>query len=569
MNKTYLKNYSLLLILLIVLSFGLRLGISFYSGGAESDAADYTTLAIQMVTYNDYSFLIQPTSGRQILWLWLAVLVFFMKVLGATNFIAILTTVLFGTLSVYLFYRLVSLFWDKESSLLLTLIYSLTPVHISISHNAFYDVILLSLLFYSLENYFKYFKIGHRKYLVISGLVASLMAFVHATGYIYIFLMWFSFPFFKKHRIIKDWIYFSLSIAFLPFIQVILWLYYTGSIFPYQKLQANYQYFQQFKVEPYQIRHYIRYFLYLIISYSPLIFFSMIIFIFDLRWKKDKTRIIYIFLLLAFTFGLIGIGSNIDIVSPVFFVLGILYLFLLKRDVFQKNRLVFFFGLFGLSIFTLYLRGFPGTAFGPRQFVYPATFFTPIMWYYGEKIFKKKKHIVITVLSVYLGLFIIAFIFNLPQYKMLSPPGFNVTFSTYMRPALPYYERAKKFKTALAWLKGNNASPKDYIFSNIRNRWIIANLNMPQNHYQKSYEKYDHMKGFSKQSLDEIWQNIQEHKSRYIVWDYKLHNEEYEFIGLSGERKVDYSLDEFLERISESYVKVEIIEDQIMIFERI
>jgi 4-amino-4-deoxy-L-arabinose transferase-like glycosyltransferase len=227
------KNYSRFLIALIIISFAVRLAIGLYSGGAESDAADYTTLAIQIVTDHDYSFLFQPDYGRQVFWLWLAVLVLFMKVLGATNSIAILTTVVFGTLSIYLFYRLLRVFWDRKVSFLITLVYSLTSVHINISHNAFYDSILLCLIFYSLENYFRFIKYNNKRHLWIAGFIACLMAFIHATGYIYIFLIWLSFPFFKKPFKVREWVSFSLAIGLLPFLQVILWIFYTGSIFPY------------------------------------------------------------------------------------------------------------------------------------------------------------------------------------------------------------------------------------------------------------------------------------------------------------------------------------------------
>jgi 4-amino-4-deoxy-L-arabinose transferase-like glycosyltransferase len=544
------------------------MGISFYSGGAESDAADYTTLAIQIVVDNDYSFLIQPMSGRQIFWLWLAVLVFFMKIFGATNFIAIFATGLFGTLSIYLFFRLVMLIWDRKTSILITLIFALTPVHINISHNAFYDVILLSLLFFSLENYLKYFKENKKKYLTITGLVASLMVFIHPTGYIYIFLIWITFPFFKKQNVLRDWIYFSFFIGFLPLLQVILWKYYTGNIFPYQKLQQTYSYFQQFNLESFQIRHYIRYFLYMIISYSPLILLSLLFFLFDLKWKLEKIRILSVFSLWVIIAILMAQGSHSDFVSPVVFLFGILFMFLLKHDLLKQNKLIFILGLFGLSIFFLYLKAIPRVAFGPRQFVYPVAFFTPILWYYGEKIIKRKKLITVTVLSVYLALFVVAFIFHLPGYNTLSLPGFNATFSDYLRPALPYYERDKKYKTTLTWLKKNKMSPQDYIFSNIKNRWIIANLNMPQNHYLKSYEQYDLLKGFSKQSLHDIWLNIQKYEPRFIIWDFKLHNEEYEIVGTKGERKVSYSLEEFKEIINEKYKKECILEDEIIIFKK-
>jgi hypothetical protein len=328
------------------------------------------------------------------------------------------------------------------------------------------------------------------------------------------------------------------------------------------------QHFPLYDIEPYEIRHYVRYFLYLMISYSPLLFFSLAVFILDLRWKKDRNRIIIVLSLLALIVALIYLGINPDLLSPLVFGFCILYVFLLKRHIFQKNMLVFFFGLLGIAIFTLYLRAFPGIGYGPRQFIYPATFCLPIMWFYGERFLKKNSYIVSAVLFSYCLLFFIAFVFNLPKNKNISPPGFKATFSHFLSPALPYYERDEKHKETLSWLKKRNVSRNDFILSNIENRWLNANLNMAQNHYLKSDEKFDLEKGFSKRSLEDIWQILQKNKPRYIIWDYKQHAEEYGKIGWEGERKVTYSPEEFMQKISESYIKAAIMEDQIIIFEK-
>ena len=554
---------------LLIISFLLRLGAGLYSGGAESDAADYTTLAIQMVTDHDYSYLIQPSSGRQVLWLWLAVLVGFMRILGATNLAAITATAVFGTLSLYLFYRLLILFWDSKTSGLIVLILALNPVHINISHNAFYDSILLCVLFFSLEKLFRYFREQRISLLILSGASASLLAVIHATGYIYIFLIWLSFFVFRRRVKADEAIVFSLAIGLLPLLQVFLWKHYTGSIFPYQKLQRNFLFLEELQASGYQFRHCLRYVMYLVINYSPLLFLSLFVFLFDLRWKKDWTKIIALFSALGLVVVLRSSVLSQDVVSPLLFVWGIAFVMVLKSELVEKNRLVFFFGLLGLSIFTLYLRVFPSTGFGPRQFIYPVVFCIPLFWYYGERWVGKKGIVAGSILCGYVLLFIPAFFFNLPQHKGDTPPGLNVTYAQFLSPALPYYERAEKYKLALEWLKASGLSKGDYVFSNINNRWLNANLNLPQNHYLKSGEVYDQSEGFRRQSLDDIDALFQAHQPRLIIWDLEQHRHEYDLILMDGRKIVDYSPEQFLKWLGERYQEITVIGGEILVLERI
>ena len=76
-------NYSL--IILLILSFAIRLSMGYLTGGAESDAGGYTTYAIQMVQEENYSGIFNPHAGRVIFHLWLFILVVMMKIFGTTN----------------------------------------------------------------------------------------------------------------------------------------------------------------------------------------------------------------------------------------------------------------------------------------------------------------------------------------------------------------------------------------------------------------------------------------------------------------------------------------------------
>jgi len=59
-----IKKQTLSLILLLVLSFVLRMGISFYSGGAESDAADADSIPARSGVCRDGGVVVDG-DGRQ------------------------------------------------------------------------------------------------------------------------------------------------------------------------------------------------------------------------------------------------------------------------------------------------------------------------------------------------------------------------------------------------------------------------------------------------------------------------------------------------------------------------
>jgi hypothetical protein len=464
---------------------------------------------------------------------------------------------------------LLILFWDGKTSRLIVFILALNPVHINISHNAFYDSILLCILFFSLEKLFRYFREQRLPLLILSGASASLLAFIHATGYIYIFLIWLCFLIFRRRIRPVEVVTISLAIGLLPFLQVLAWKHYTGSIFPYQKLQSNFLFLEALQVSGYQLRHYLRYVIYLVINYSPLLFLSVFVFLFDLRWKKDAVKIMALFSVLALIVVLRFTLLSPDVVSPLVFIWGIVFVTVLKSDLIEKNRLVFVFGLMGLSVFILYLRIFPSTGFGPRQFIYPVVFFLPVFWHNGERWIKKSGLLAACILTGYVLLFIPAFYFNLPQHKGDAPPGLKVTYAQVLSPALPYYERAEKYKLALKWLKAFGISTSDRIFSNISNRWLNANLNLSQNHYLKSSEVYDQSEGFGRQTLDDIDALMQSHQPRFVIWDLEQHHQEYNLVLRDGRKKIDYSPEQFLQRLGERYQEITVIGGEILVLERI
>jgi hypothetical protein len=196
-------------------------------------------------------------------------------------------------------------------------------------------------------------------------------------------------------------------------------------------------------------------------------------------------------------------------------------------------------------------------------------FFIPLFWYYGERWVRKKRYLAGSVLAGYVLLFIPAFFFNLPQHKESTPRGLNVPYARVLSPALPYYERPDKYKIALAWLKAKGVSKSDFLFSNINNRWLNANLNLPQNHYLKSSEIYDQSKGFLRQSLDDICVSIQSRKPRFIIWDLGQHRQEFHLVLRDGKEKVDYSPEQFLLRLGDQYQKLTVLGEEILILERV
>lgn len=565
--KISAKNQSVALALLIIFAFTLRVCVGLYSGGAGSDAGDYTTLSIQMDYENDYSYIFETQSGREVFHLWLLVLVSAMKIFGATNIVAIVTTAIFGSFSLFLFYKLLRLFWNFTSSLMITILLVFNPIHINISQNAAYEAIFLCILFLSLIYYFKYFKYKKLKHLIIAGVIGSLMVFVHATGYIYIFLLWLCFPIFHKDEFLKSWIYFSISIGFLALTQALVWLYFEGSVFPYAKLQENWRFFLPFS-NNFQFKHYVRHLIYLVMNYSPLIFLGLLSYLlFDFGKKK-----INIFFSSVFIIGIIYtsiMGSYYNVLTPVSLIITICFVLIFKRNLISKNRLVFLFGLFGLVVFSLYLKTFPRTSFGPRQFIYSTTFFLPVAWFYLNKRIKRK-YIFISGISIYIVLFFVAFIANLPANNKKSLPGFNAPFSSILAPALPYYNIDYHQKRALKFLQKENIDVNDYIISNVYSRYLNANLNLPQNHYLRVWGlSYSHEDGFKKVNLNYYINWISKEKPNYIIWDVKRHEQQYNTFNNKGERRFNFSFPDFESVVSRKYEIISNIDEIIFIYKRI
>ena len=173
-------------------SFFIFLTLGLWSGGAHSDAGDYITLAIQIVKLNDWSKLLLLTSGRELFSLWLFVLVVFMKVLGPYWQVAVLTTSVFSTLSLLIFFKILNIYYETSKSLLICICLSISPAYTVISHNSLYDAFFIFLFLLSLFFLLKGMVEGKNQYQFIfkSGFIGSLLSIVHGAGYPYILFLW-------------------------------------------------------------------------------------------------------------------------------------------------------------------------------------------------------------------------------------------------------------------------------------------------------------------------------------------------------------------------------------------
>jgi len=566
-----MKKISYSLITLLILTFVIRIGIGYATGGAESDAGGYTTYAIQMAQEGTYEGIVNLHTGRVIFHLWLFVLVMMMKVFGATNLVAIVTTALLGTVSVYAFYRLVNNYWDSNTSLLISTLLIFNPTHINISHNAFYDALLITILLFTIDYFVKYMKTYQTKYLIISALIGTLLATVHATGYIYIFILWILFPvLYRGESKIKYWFLFSGIIGIYPVIQMGLWKFSVNSIFPYQQLQYNQRFLHQFKDYTFELRHYIRHIIYLIISYSPLIFLSLWLFIADNRWRKDKYKIIGFFTILLFFIVGFSLGIEKDKLSLLTIIYSISFVIFLKRHLIKSNALIVISGMFALVIFTLYLRIFPRSGFGPRQFIYPVIFLIPVLWFYFEKYFKRRSLLVLMVLLSYSTFGLSAFYFNIGEKRSISPPGFNVTYGKILTPSLPYYIRPMDEVRALKWCKKQNVGSTDFILTNLRGHYISSNLNMPQNHLLNlNGLSYSHTDGFSIRDISDYFEWLKKNDVHYIILNPIIFDKEYKTVTDDGKQKINMSCREFIDTISATYLKDEASTKELIFLKKI
>ena len=521
-----MQNQKYTIYIIVFFSLLVNLALGLYSGGAHSDAADYTTAAIQVIRDSNYSMMLWTSGGREIINLWFVILVAFMKVFGPFNFVAILATSIAGASGVFAFYKLTSLFYSRISALYLAIILALTPVYLVISHNSLYDAFFVALLLSSFYHYFVFFKKLLVKSLYISAFLASLLVYVHAAGYPYIFIIWLTFFFFTDIRSkLKEWIIFSLIIGFLPLIQIIIWKINYGSFFPYQIIMEEWNTNFRVTVEVFEIRHYIRFFLLILLGYTPLYLITFLYFIVDIGKNKKLNYLIVSTLLLLLV--VLNYVANIgyDSLYPLIIVTAFTFMELLKKELGKSNELVYLFGIFSIFTFLMYLRFFPVAYFHQKHFLYPVLFLIPIAWYYLEKRIVKKSVVFAVILTTSLVMFSVDMFFHFPINKNKSPNGYNVKYSETFKYSMPYVDEGIQ-KDVVSYYKSQYITANDYIVTNWINRYIGANLNLPQNHYITLTDIYHLGSGFEKLSINRIDSVVQLFKPMYIHWNITMENKD-------------------------------------------
>jgi 4-amino-4-deoxy-L-arabinose transferase-like glycosyltransferase len=519
LNKRYLIHLIIFFSLLINLALGL------FSGGAHSDSADYATAAIQVVRDSDYAMMLWTSGGREIINLWFIILVGFMTVFGPFNIIAILATAITGALGVFVFYKLSSLFFSQLSSLYLSIILALTPVYLVISHNSLYDALFIILLLIVFYQYFLFVKKSTVKNLYISGFIGSLLVFVHASGYPYILILWFSFFLLSDVRAyFKQWIVFSLIIGFLPLVQLIAWKLIYGSFFPYQTIIEEWNNVRIIN-EVFEIKHYIRFFLLFLLGYTPLYLLTFIWFVIDIRKNRIlHYSIISVLLLLLIILNYI-VNIAYDSLYPLILLIAFAYMAFLKKDLNKSNALVYLFGVFSIFTFLMYLRFFPVAYFHQKHFLYPVLFLIPIAWYYLEKRFAKKSVVFAIILLATALMFSFDLYFHLPVNKDKAPNGYHVKFSDTFKYSMPFVDEGAQ-KDVVKYYKQKNIKPDDYLMTNWINKYIGANLNMAQNHYITLIDVYNLGSGFEILSIQRIDSIVQLYQPEYIHWNISMENKD-------------------------------------------
>jgi Dolichyl-phosphate-mannose-protein mannosyltransferase len=564
--KFFRKDYSILLIL--ILSFFIRIGCGLYSGAANADAGDYTTLAIQMANENNYSFIIDTTSNRQVFQLWLLVLTVFMKILGATNLTAIIIISFFGTFSIFVFYKVLKLFFNNSSSLLITVLFSIIPLIISIQQNPLYDGFLLFVLLTAIYFYFNFLNNGKIIHLVLSGCFGTCLPFIHPSAYIYVFIIWFLFPFFYRGKaLIKEWVIFSVIIGLLPVLQLLVWKHLYGIYYPYQKMIEEWFSLKDrgFSIPGRSIKSLINYYLVFFVSISPLIFFAILAFVADIKlktWKNLILLLIYFICILLIVY-LIGLNTILLIFIPLSFVL------LFKQKVLKENKFMFLCGTISLIMLSLFVGISDNMAPQKRGFAYIITFSTPILWFYGNKLIHSKRNLFSGLIIFYIIMFIAAFYFNLSRNQNKMVPYFNKKYSVALNVYLPYDRQPDKVLASLKWLQEQNFRSDQYLLTNIWGRYIPANLNMSQNHCLiATGESYSITKGFEEVKLSVYSDWVKKNKPGYVIWDKILNDKCYNIIDNKGKHMMTFTYQEFLFEIEKNYNVNVLMPDSVFIFKR-
>jgi hypothetical protein len=560
-----MKNIPKSVLFLLIISFSLRFSIGIITGAADDDAGDYVTYAIQTAHDNDFRNFLDLDLGRQVFQLWLFCLVCFMKLLGATNTVAILLTSIIGTLNILIFFKLVSLFYPQRSSFCISAIYSVVPIIIYTSYNPCYETIFIFLFLYSVYCFFRFITTNENRYLIISGITGSLLAFIHAYGYPVIFVISLSFLFIYsgKDRI-KKWILFSFFLLLLPLLQMIAWKIIYNSFSPYLDLLTHWV--------PgnwtISISEVIRFLFYCLFSLSFILLPGIIFFIIDLKGTFNKMAALFLVIIVISLFFVFSFRQQNDLFKYFFLIFAILFL-MFKRPLIKENGLIYLFGVLGMVFLPLIIFQFPKRG-NPRMFAFIITVLVPVTWYYLEKIIKKDKTILLIFSSV-LGILLITGLFlNFTSLKNREIGFVKGKYSSVFQYNIPFSMQHSDDKKVVKWLKMNGVTPMDYIIASLKtNRYIPANLDMAQNHFMCAFFfLYSHKEGFTKQSLENYMKWINEYKPRFIVWDIGFQEEEYAQVlnAEDNKRKISFNYEEFNSLISKTYEVTDTITKRIIVY---
>lgn len=560
-----MKNTPKSVFILLVASFVIRFSIGIITGAADDDAGDYVTYAIQTAHDNKLSNFLDFNLGRQVVQVWLICLVCFMKLLGATNSVAILLTSILGTINILIFFKILRLFYPERDSIYISIIYSIVPIIIYTGYNPCYETIFIFLFLLSVYYLFTYINSSENKSLILSGLAGSLLAFIHAYGYPVILILFLSFPFIYKGKfLIKKWIMFSFFLLLLPLIQIIVWEINYRSFFPYLQLLSHWV----SNNSETDIREIFRYIVYCLFSLSFLLLFGIIYYITDLSGVLNKITGIILGLSIIAIIILIGCTGQTNFIKFYLVLCSLVYIFL-KRNLIKENVLAYLFGVLGITFFTLLISLFPKRG-NPRMFAFLITVLVPVTWYYIEKIIKNGKTIFLIFLIVIGSLFVSGIVLNFTELKYKEIGFVKGKFSSVFQYNIPFSLQHCDDIKIVKWLKDNGITPNDFIIASIKsNRYVPSNLDMPQDHFLNAfYFTYSHKEGFTKQPLENYMKWINEYKPRYIIWDIDFQDNEYSTIinKETGERKIAFSFNEFNSRVSENYKIADTITKRIIVY---
>ena len=562
-----MKNPIRSILFLLGISFILRFAVGIITGAADDDAGDYITYAIQTAHDNKFSNFLDLNLGRQVFQLWLFCLVCFMKVFGATNVSAILLTSIIGTANIFIFYKLMNLYNGKEASFYLSSLYSIIPVIIFTSYNPCYESIFIFSFLLSGYFYFRFFQTNQNKNLIISGLLGSSLAFIHATGYPVIFIILFSFPFiFKERGLLKKWMLFSLFLLFLPVLQMLVWKILYNSFFPYLQLRSHWLVDISGAIG---IKDIIKYVIYCFFSLSFILLIGLVIFGSFINGILNRIIGIILFCSILILFMFFSLRNQNDLFKLCFAIFSLSFL-ILKRPLSKENALVYVFGVLGIYIFTLLITVFP-QRWGPRFFAFLITLLVPVAWYYLEKVVKNEKAVFLIFSSVIGSLLIAGLIFNFTSLKNKEIGFMKGKFSSAFEYSIPFSLQHTDDRKIMNWLKKNGITPGDYVIAGIKsNRYVPANLDMAQNHFLSAFFfSYSHKEGFSKESLEDYIKWINDNNPRFIIWDIDFQDQEYaQIINFqTGERKIAFDFSDFKNAISGEYAIKDTIVNRIIVFE--